>query len=428
LSLSLNGSIYRNTTIHHSAKHTSFIHLTTLHLPSLSSPNQIAMALQQGENRVVVNVNMMKLEKLLCMKGGQGESSYANNSKAQALHARSVVHILEETLDLVHLQPPPPPHHHQSAVFQVVDLGCSSGNNTVDTVEAIIKHMIKRYRAAGLDLPEFAAFFSDLPSNDFNTLFQLLPSDGGGVAGVEYYSAGVAGSFYKRLFPARSIDFFHSAFSLHWLSQVPERVMDKRQSAYNRGRVFIHGAKEATVAAYKQQFQADLGAFLRARSVEMKSGGTMFVVCLGRTSPDPTDQGGAGLLFGTHFQDAWNHLVQQGLVSSEKRDNFNIPIYAPTSQEFKDVVEANGSFHINKLEVFKGGSPLVVSRPDDAAEVGRALAISCRSVAGVLVDAHIGEELSEQLFLRVEERATCHAKELLENLQFFHVVASLSLA
>lgn len=37
----------------------------------------------------------------------------------------------------------------------------------------------------------------------------------------------------------------------------------------------------------------------------------MFLVCLGRTCPDPTDQGGAGLLFGTHFQDAWDDLVQE---------------------------------------------------------------------------------------------------------------------
>lgn len=116
----------------------------------------------------------------------------------------------------------------------------------------------------------------------------------------------------------------------------------------------------------------------------------------------------------------------QGLISSEKRDNFNIPVYAPSLQDFKEVVEADGSFAINKLGVFKGGSPLVVSQPDDAAEVGRALANSCRSVAGVLVDAHIGDHLSEELFSRVETRATTQAKELLDQLQFFHIVASLS--
>lgn len=91
--------------------------------------------------------------------------------------------------------------------------------------------------------------------------------------------------------------------------QIPESILDKRSKAYNKGKVFIHGANEMIANAYKKQFQTDLAGFLRARAVEMKGGGSMFLVCLGRTSMDPTDQGGAGLLFGTHFQDAWNELV-----------------------------------------------------------------------------------------------------------------------
>ncbi|GMH05771.1 hypothetical protein Nepgr_007611 [Nepenthes gracilis] len=384
----------------------------------------------KGHNVAVSN---MKLERMLSMRGGKGEASYANNSQAQAQHARSMLHLLREALDGVQLELPEVP-------FVVVDLGCSCGGNTIYIVDVVIKHMIKRFEALGFEPPEFSAFFSDLPSNDFNTLFQLLPplaNYDGGISMEEclatdnhrpYFAAGVPGSFYRRLFPARSINVFYSAFSLHWLSQVPEGVLDKRSTAYNKGRVFIHGANESTAHAYRKQFQADLAGFLRARSVEMKRGGSMFLVCLGRTSVDPTDQGGAGLLFGTHFQDAWDDLVQESLISSEKRDSFNIPVYAPSLQDFKEVVEADGSFAIKKLEVFRGGSPLIVSQPDDSAEVGRALANICQTVAGVLVDAHIGGRLSEELFLRVERRATSHAKELIEQLQFFHIVASLSFA
>ena len=142
----------------------------------------------------------------------------------QALHARSMLHLLEEALDSVHLNSPQVP-------FVVVDLGCSCGNNTIYIIDVIVKHMIKRYESSGYEPPEFSAFFSDLPSNDFNTLFQLLPplANNGGSSMEEclasnghrsYFAAGVPGSFYRRLFPARSIDVFHSAFSLHWLSQV----------------------------------------------------------------------------------------------------------------------------------------------------------------------------------------------------------------
>lgn len=116
----------------------------------------------------------------------------------------------------------------------------------------------------------------------------------------------------------------------------------------------------------------------------------------------------------------------QGLIGNEERDSFNIPVYAASLQDFKEVVEADGSFAINKLEVFRGGSPLVVNHPDDANEVGRALANTCRSVCGVLVDAHIGESRSHDLFSRVQNRATASANQILEQLQFFHIVASLS--
>ncbi|KAG6385616.1 hypothetical protein SASPL_154452 [Salvia splendens] len=359
----------------------------------------------------------MNLEMVLSMKGGKGEDSYHNNSQAQGQHAKMMLHLLSEALDGARLSS-------AEAGFAVADLGCSSGSNTVDMVEFIIKRMADRYKAVGSEPPEFSAFFCDLPSNDFNTLFQLLPPHGH----TSYFAAAVAGSFHRRLFLAKHIDFFYSAFSLHWLSQIPEEVVDKKSMAYNEGRIFIHGAKESTVNAFKKQFERDLGAFLCSRSKELKSGGSMFLVFLGRTSSDPTDQGGAGILFGTHFQDAWDDLVRQGVIASEKRDNFNIPIYAASLEEFKEVVEADGSFVINKLQVFKGGSPLVVNRCNDAAEIGRALATSCRSVSGVLVDAHIGDQLSDQLFSRVANRAMARADELLHQLQFFHIVASLSLA
>jgi indole-3-acetate O-methyltransferase len=142
----------------------------------------------------------------------------------QARHARSMLHHLEETLDGVQLNSPAVP-------FVLVDLGCSCGSNTIYIVDVIIKYIIKRYEALGQEPPEFSAFFSDLPSNDFNTLFQLLPPPLANYGGRmeeclaadsprPYFAAGVPGSFYRRLFPARSINFFHSAFSLHWLSQV----------------------------------------------------------------------------------------------------------------------------------------------------------------------------------------------------------------
>ncbi|KAG8043836.1 hypothetical protein GUJ93_ZPchr0458g22671 [Zizania palustris] len=396
----------------------------------------------KGEDVVVVAAaapQVKKLASMLCMKGGNGDGSYLNNSQAQALHARRMLHFLEETLDALMER-----SSSNEKLFTAADLGCSCGSNSLFIVDVIVRRVAEAYESRGRDAPEFQVFFSDLPSNDFNTLFQLLPpllspaagsfeeclSAGGGSTPATrlYHAAGVPGTFYGRLFPGESIDVFTSTFSLHWLSQVPDEVTDSRSAAYNGGRVFVHGATVAAATAYRRQFQADLACFLQSRARELKRGGAMFLACLGRSTADPADQGGPGLLFGTHFQDAWDDLVQEGVVEAEKRDSFNIPVYAPSLQEFHDVVRANGSFVINRLELVRGGSPLVVDRPDDAEEVGHATANSCRAVVGVLVDAHIGERLGAELFARMERRAARHARELVEKMHFFHVVCSLSLA
>lgn len=157
----------------------------------------------------------------------------------QAQHARSMLHLLKETLDLVQLTPS------DDVPFVIADLGCSCGGNTIYIIDVIVKHIVDRYEASGQDSPEFSAFFSDLPSNDFNTLFQLLPpmaNNGGGSMEEclasnthrSYFAAGVPGSFYRRLFPKKSVDVFYSAFSLHWLSQVvlpaPLRHIINKQS------------------------------------------------------------------------------------------------------------------------------------------------------------------------------------------------------
>lgn len=133
-----------------------------------------------------------------------------------------MLHLLRAALDGVRLSAA------EEAAFVVADLGCSCGSNTIYMVDFIIQHMTKRHVEAGREPPEFSAFFSDLPSNDFNTLFQLLPPYGGDSMEEclasdthrSYFAAGVPGTFHRRLFPAKSVDVFYSAFSLHWLSQV----------------------------------------------------------------------------------------------------------------------------------------------------------------------------------------------------------------
>jgi hypothetical protein len=130
----------------------------------------------------------------------------------------------------------------------VADLGCSSGPNTLNFVSDVIRvtgDCCRGRRSRRDPPPELQFFLNDMPGNDFNSLFRSLAQrkkkmamaaaptrsyGGGGTTAASsstppHYVVGLPGSFYTRLFPRRTVHFFHSSYSLMWLSQVPTRSM-----------------------------------------------------------------------------------------------------------------------------------------------------------------------------------------------------------
>ncbi|KAL2496687.1 S-adenosyl-L-methionine-dependent methyltransferase superfamily protein [Forsythia ovata] len=106
-------------------------------------------------------------------------------------------------------------------------------------------------------------YFNDRTSNDFNTLFALLPFE------RQYHAAGVPGSFHDRQLPMASLHLAYSSCTLHWLSEVPKEVMDHLSPAWNKGRILYYGDKKEVFNAYAHQFAEDLNSFLKARAQEL---------------------------------------------------------------------------------------------------------------------------------------------------------------
>jgi indole-3-acetate O-methyltransferase len=364
------------------------------------------------------------------------DRSSGTGNKVQLRDLQMMLYALEETLDKIAI----PPRGPGRLLLTAADLGCSCGRSSLVVADAIVQHMTKLCRGRGKHVdavaaadPEFWFYFSDLPSNDFNTLFSLLPphaASSGDGSGRRYFAAAVPGSFHDRLFPERSIDVFTSTFCLHWLSQVPDEVADTRSPAYNKGKVFVQGSSEETGTAYRRQFQSDMARFLRCRAAELKPGGAMFLVFVGRpSSAGPTDQGRSLNLLGTMFEESWRDLVDEGLIDGGRMDSFNIPSYAATLEEFRESVDADGSFAVNRLEHVMGGRLAVDDDPhDDRCAVGRRVANNQRSIFGPLVEAHIGRALADELFVRMERRAEELSDELVDEMGVrFHILCSLSL-
>lgn len=79
----------------------------------------------------------------------------------------------------------------------------------------------------------------------------------------------------------------------------------------------------------------------------------------------------------------------QGIVSEEKVDTFNVPVYNMSPQELKEAVEKNGSFSIEIMEDI----PLV--GPAIEAQV---FACHTRAALEGLFKNHFGEQILDVLF------------------------------
>lgn len=157
------------------------------------------------------------LDRFLSMQGGDDDGSYAKNSEAPASAitiCKPLFLVAIQSLKLFRRE-------EEMDSVRIADLGCATGYNTLATIDMVVESLRHRYiQECGLE-PEFEAFFSDLPSNDFNSLFRSLPaamlSDG---KTRRYFAAGVPGSFYGRLFPKRKLHVVVSLSALQWLSKV----------------------------------------------------------------------------------------------------------------------------------------------------------------------------------------------------------------
>eukprot|EP01018_Ginkgo_biloba_P003402 Gb_02311 [translate_table: standard] len=319
----------------------------------------------------------------------------------------------------------------ERGVFRIADLGCATGVNTllaVDTIVNSLKQICIRHSMGRV--PEFQFYFNSLFKmltpmtsislfNGFITT-RLYPSDGynngccltGAPRPVSrsYVAAAVTGSFYRRLFPRQNLHFVHSSVSLHWLSQVPEGVEDKKCPAWNGGGIFI--SNEAVAAAYLRQFTTDFTAFLEARAEEIVPEGSLFIALVGRNSCEVKHQDCLANI-ACHLEAAFDDLVAEGLIEEEKKESFNIPFFGPNVEELKKIVEMENSFEIERIRLLRGLPlhPMREVREGEEETFGRVVANNYRALFESLVGAHLGsqdlgsQDLIDHFFSRIANKA-----------------------
>jgi hypothetical protein len=339
----------------------------------------------------VKSKDLLPVEKVFSMGKGEGEESYSKNSRYQAIVSRTSMSLLDEALDKATFAL-------ERGPVVVTDLGSSSGPNAIVSMAAIVDKLRLRVHSDA----SFQVYFNDLPSNDFNNLFKLLRSD---KRADNFFAAGVPGSFFGRLFPPSSVHLVYSSICLHWMSNVPEAVVDVDSPSYNTFNPWITGASTAVSTSYREQSSRDLQNFLVCRAAEMVSGGALFCSFIGRSTADPTAP--TYDLFTVFLRDLveiWSDLLAEGLVTKEQLDTFNIPLYVRSIEELnEDIASCDSLFSVQTVQVQK----IEMSAHDVFAASGvKPLASKMRcmmsSLANSLFEAHFGKALSEIVWQRYE--------------------------
>ncbi|KAK3128846.1 hypothetical protein QOZ80_6BG0467120 [Eleusine coracana subsp. coracana] len=390
----------------------------------------------------------MSIEQDLHMVSGNGETSYAKNSRLQEKAMFVIKPVLEKAVREAYTNLHP-------QTMMVTDLGCSSGPNTLhfvsEVIDAITRHcneLNQRHEQVQLQF-----ILNDLPDNDFNYLFRLVEQFKESKAKTHMgeplppcYISGLPGSYYTRLFPCRTVHLFHSLFCLQWRSQAPEGLEGVNKTSQDEGDIYItQTSSSSVVKLYQEQFKKDFSLFLRLRYEELVFGGQMVLTFIGRKNEDVLSGDSNHHLYGLLAQSLqslvdevrkvaqsqyrigiWGTLqkctvplfspkVNMGLLQKKKLESFYVPVYSPSVGEVENVVKQSGLFDINHLQLFEvnwdpydDDSESTVLH--DSVQSGVNVSKCFRAVMESLVASHFqaGDAILDMLFAEYANRVTKH--------------------
>ncbi len=204
------------------------------------------------------------------------------------------------------------------APFVIADYGAAQGRNSLEPMRIAIRAI----RARADDLP-ISIVHTDIPGDDFSALFTLLESDPNSylkdAANVFPFAAGR--SFYRRIFPARTVSLGWSAIAVHWLSAAPAAI---------EGHIWSPCAGPEAQAAFARQSACDWRDFLEHRGAEMRPEGRLVVI--GGGADENGDSGARGLMDMANA--ALRALVAEGALAAAEYRRMAIPTYNRTPGEF----------------------------------------------------------------------------------------------
>jgi len=245
---------------------------------------------------------------------------------------------------------------------------------------------------------------TDLPSNDFASLFGLLGADSAsylhGREGV--FPSAIGRSYFDMILPPDSVDIGWSSNALHWMSRNPADVADHGWAIFSRS-AEVRAAVDAVLAE-------DWLRFLKARSAELRPGGRLVCQFMGRGPDSHGFEWMAG-----HFWQSIIDMERAGLLTAEETLRMTAPSAGRSLEQLTAPFEAGlvPDLALDHLSAIPSPDPYwdAYRQTGDAAELGQQWANMMCAANGpnflVRVDASRDREalldgLVERLAARIE--------------------------
>ena len=317
----------------------------------------------------------------------QGGGFYNQHSSAQAAGIERMLWLLEQAaVDM--------PIGEETLV--IVDYGSSQGRNSMTPMRVALEAVRSRCG------PDKAAlvFHTDLPSNDFGSLFVALEEDPNSYASVsQVYSAAVGRSFFGTILPPEQVHLGWNSWAVHWLSQ---KTLDAPDH--------VTPTLSAVPAVRNQaalQSALDWDCFLRSRSSELRAGGKL--LCL--VMIDAGESVDTDLLW-TYLWDSIVEVSTEGSLTAQELLGVTVPIWYRSLAELKAPFEAEGTLaglSLDHLEATTAPDPFweTLEQSGDSREFGTSWANLMRAVAAPSITSVIGEDrhdVLDDIFVRYAAR------------------------
>ncbi|HUI97910.1 MAG TPA: hypothetical protein VLX44_19285 [Xanthobacteraceae bacterium] len=261
------------------------------------------------------------------MEGGGAYNRYARHQTAAASAAGQFLERAVGNLTLGNGAEP----------IVIADYGSSQGKNSQKPIAAAITGLRPRLAPAHPIL----VYHVDQPSNDFNSLFEVLTAPESYARGdANLFPCAIARSFYQNVLPPNSVHVAWSSYAAVWLSNVPTPIPDdlfcSAQSA------------PAARAAFERQAAADWRTFLSLRETELRTGGCLVVALPGR---DDDDKVGVEHLL-VKANETLAQMMDEGTLSAAERARMVVGCHARYKSELLAPFENGRQFDHLRLDDF----------------------------------------------------------------------------